>query len=439
MIDYNPFAPEIRQNPYPHYARLRRESPVLKLDPMGFWIVTRHEDVQTVLKSPQLFSSEAMAGPQGHESGYIPSIITMDPPVHGRYRSLVSRAFTPKMIAELEPRIREITRELTANAGRTSEFDVIGEVALPLPVRVIAEMLGVEPARYSDFKRWSDLLVGQMMRQGAAPEQIAYETAENGAFNQYFRWTIQDRRRQPKNDLISALVQAEVEGEHLTEDDIFSFAGLLLVAGNETTTNLLGNMVLALLSNPDQLARLIEDPSLIPAAVEETLRYDSPVQMLFRFAREDVELSGQIVPKGSLVWPVLGSANRDETRFPNPDRFDITRETNGHVAFGNGIHFCIGAPLARLESRIAIEEMLPHLATMKLPERSLEYIDAFFLRGLQRLPLITPEPVMASMPPSPMELARLIRASGTALVKEGCAGVKTLLRRRLGRSDIGIL
>lgn len=211
------------------------------------------------------------------------------------------------------------------------------------------------------------------------------------------------------------------------------------MAGNETTTNLLGNMVIALLRNPDQLEKLIEDPSLIPSAVEEALRYDSPVQILFRFAREDIELGGHTIPKGALVWPVLGSANHDETKFANPERFDITRDASGHVAFGSGIHFCIGAPLARLESRIAIEELLPYLAEMRLSERPLEYIDAFFLRGVKRLPVLLPEPAMASMPPSPMELARLIRASGTALVKEGYAGVRTLLKRRLGRSDIGIL
>jgi cytochrome P450 len=438
-MDFNPFAPDVRQNPFPHYARLRAEAPVLKLDPMGFWLVTRHQDVQFVLKSPQLFSSEAMAGPQGHVEGVIPTIITMDPPMHGTFRALISRAFTPKMIAALEPRIREITHGLVSHIGRSPEFDLVEKVALPLPVRVIAELLGVEPKRFHDFKRWSDLLVDQMMRPGASPEQLAYEQAEGAAFQQYFRWAIEERRRHPGNDLISALIQAEEEHQHLTVDDIFAFAGLLLVAGNETTTNLLGNMVIALLRNPDQLAKLIADPSLIPGAVEETLRYDSPVQMLFRFAREDVELGGQTIPKGALVWPVLGSANRDETKFPDPDRFDITRETNGQVAFGHGIHFCIGAPLARLESRIAIEEMLPHLAEARLPERPIEYIDAFFLRGVKRLPILLPEPAMASMPPSPMELARLIRASGTALAKEGYAGVKTLLKRSLGRSDIGIL
>lgn len=433
---FNPFDPEVRRNPYPHYAQLRQETPVLQ---MGMWIISSYQDVQFVLKNPQLFSSEAMAGPQGHAPGVIPSIITMDPPDHMRFRSLVSRAFTPKMIANLEPRIREITHGLMHGAGRSPEFDLVEKIALPLPVRVIAELLGVEPKRFHDFKRWSDILVDRMMRPGAPPEQIAYEQAEYNAFTEYFRWAIEDRRKNPSDDLISALIQAEEEHQHLTVDDIFAFAGLLLVAGNETTTNLIGNMVLALLRNPDQLAKLIADPSLIPSAVEEALRYDSPVQILFRFARQDIDLGGYTIPKGAMVWPILGSANHDETKFVNPEQFDITRDASGHVAFGSGIHFCIGAPLARLESRIAMEEMLPHLATMKLPERPPEYIDAFFLRGVKRLPVLLPEPVMASMPPSPMELARLIRASGTALAKEGYAGVRTLLKRRLGRSDIGIL
>jgi cytochrome P450 len=434
---FNPFSPEVRQDPFPHYARLRAEAPVYKTD-MGFWLVSRYQDVQYVLKTPQLFSSEAMAGPQGHVEGVIPSIITMDPPDHGKFRSIVTRAFTPRIIAELEPRVREITHSLTSHIGRGPEFDFVEKIALPLPVRVIAELLGVEPKRFPDFKRWSDLLVDQMMRPGAPPEQLAYEQAEGAAFRQYFTWAIEERRKHPRNDLISALVQAEVDGERLSEDDIFAFAGLLLVAGNETTTNLLSNMIVALLRNPDQLEMLIADPSLIPNAVEETLRYDSPVQMLFRFAREDVELGGEIIPKGSLVWPMLGSANRDETRFPDPDRYDITREVSGQVAFGYGIHFCLGAPLARLETRIAMEELLPVLAEARLPERPLEYIDAFFLRGLKRLPVAMPEPVIASMPPSPMELAKLMRASGTKLLKEGYAGAKTLLRRSLRRGDIGI-
>jgi cytochrome P450 len=432
-MQFNPFDPAVRQNPFPYYAELRLKDPVHRMEPMGFWLVTRYQDVQHVLKSPQFFSSEGMAGPQGLQGGIIRSIITMDPPDHGPFRTLVSRAFTPRMISALEPRIREITHQLMSGIGHKTEFDAINGLALPLPIRVIAEMLGVEPQRYNDFKRWSDILVGQLMRQGATPEQIAYDEAESAAFQQYFRWAIEERRRHPGEDLISALVQAEEQHQHLTVDEVFSFAGLLLVAGNETTTNLLGNMLLALLEHPEQLRRLLDDPSLIPAAIEETLRYDSPVQMLFRIAREDLELGGKQIAKGSLIWPVLGSANRDETRFPDPDRFDITRDTNGHVAFGHGIHFCIGAPLARLETRIAIEELLPHLGGMRAPERPLDYIDAFFLRGLKRLPLAMPEPVFASVPPSPMELARLIRASGTALAKEGYGGFKTLIKRGLRR------
>jgi cytochrome P450 len=433
-MQFNPFDPAVRQNPYPQYAELRREDPVHRMDAMGFWAVTRHQDVQYVLKNPQLFSSEGMAGPQGLQGGVIRSIITMDPPDHGPFRTLISRAFTPRMISALEPRVREITHQLLSGIGHKTEFDAINGLALPLPIRVIAEMLGVEPARYNDFKRWSDILVGMLMPQGASPEQVAYAEAETAAFQQYFRWAIEERRRHPGDDLISALVQAEEQHQHLTVDEVFGFAGLLLVAGNETTTNLLGNMLLALLEHPDQLSLLLNNPSLIPAAIEETLRYDSPVQMLFRIAREDVELGGKQIAKGSLIWPVLGSANRDETRFPDPDCFDITREAGGHVAFGYGIHFCIGAPLARLETRIAMEELLPHLAGMRAPERPLEYIDAFFLRGLKRLPLALPQPVLASMPPSPAELARLMRASAGALAKDAYRGTRTLIRRSLGRS-----
>jgi cytochrome P450 len=433
-MQFNPFAPDIRQNPFSSYAELRREAPVYKLEPMGFWLVTRYEDVQFVLKSPQMFSSEGMAGPQGLQD-QVRSIITMDPPDHQRLRSLVGRAFTPRMIAELEPRIREITRTLLAKTAHSNEFDVIGGLALPLPVRVIAEMLGVEPRRLHDFKRWSDIMVGQLLRPGASPEEVAYEQAERSAFEQYFRWAIEERRRKPGDDLISALIQAEEQHQHLTAEEVFGFALLLLVAGNETTTNLIGNMVLTLLRHPAALAELSCNPELIPAAVEETLRYESPVQMLFRIAREDIEMHGQRIPKGAMVWPVMGSANRDEARYPDPDRFDIGRDTSGHLAFGHGIHFCIGAPLARLETRVAMEELLPMLANAHLAEQPLEYIDAFFLRGLKRLPLALPERQLApDMPPSPRELARMTSKLVAASAKDAYRGVRVLLRRARGDS-----
>lgn len=428
-MQFNPFSPEVRQNPYPSYAELRREAPLYKLEPMGFWMVTRYEDVQFVLKSPHLFSSEGMAGPQGLQ-GQIRSIITMDPPDHQRMRSLVGRAFTPRMIAELEPRIREITRGLVSKVAHSSEFDAIGGLALPLPVRVIAEMLGVDARRMHDFKRWSDIMVAQLMRPGATPEEVAYEQAERAAFEQYFLWAIEERRKKPGSDLISALVRAEEEHQHLTADEVFGFALLLLIAGNETTTNLIGNMVLTLLRNPWELEKLRRDPSLIPAAVEETLRYDSPVQMLFRIAREDVEMHGERIPKGAMVWPVLASANRDEARYPEPDRFQIGRDASGHVAFGHGIHFCIGAPLARLEARIAMEELLPHLSQARLGEQPLDYIDAFFLRGLKRLPLMLPERQLSpDMPPSPRELMRMSARLARHTAKDAYGGVKALLKR----------
>lgn len=393
-MQFDPFGPEVRRDPYPYYATLRAEHPVHRLESFGFWLISRYEDVQFVFKNPQLFSSEGMAGPGGMD-GQIRSIIMMDPPDHAKLRSLVSRAFTPKMIAALEPRIREITRELLSGIDRRTEFDVIGGLALPLPVRVIAEMLGVEPQRQHDFKRWSDILVGRLFRSSAVPEQVAYEDAEMTAFEAYIRWAIEDRRRNPRDDLISALVQAEEEHQTLTADEVFAFTGLLLVAGNETTTNLLGNMVLALLRHPEELRRLRAVPSRIPQAVEETLRYDSPVQMLFRIAREDVELRGQTIPKGAMVWPIMGSANRDESRFERAGVFDTSRDAGGHLAFGHHIHFCIGAPLARLEAKVAMEELLPHLAGATLDEANMEYIDAFFLRGLKRLPLMLPEPALA--------------------------------------------
>jgi cytochrome P450 len=388
-MDFDPFSPEQRRDPYPAYALLRREHPVYE-SAMGMRFVSRYEDVLFVLKNPDLFSSKAF-GFTSVDGRPTSTIINSDPPDHTRLRALVNRAFTPRMIADLEPRIRDITAGLLSDLQDPSEFELIADLAIPLPVTVIAEILGVEPERMNDFKRWSDIVVNSLLKSSVTPE----EDADLSGFLDYFRDAMDARRGNPSGDLISALVRAEEHAQALSADEVLAFTIILLIAGNETTTNLLGNLVVALLRNPDQVAALRDDPELIPNAIEESLRYDAPVQMLFRQATRDVELAGTLIPADSMVIPLFSSANRDESKYPDPDRFDIKRDTQGHVAFGHGIHFCLGAPLARLEGRIALEALLPLLPHLELVDEEPPLVDPFFFRGYKSLRLKARAPAIA--------------------------------------------
>jgi len=387
-VEYNPFAPEVKANPYPYYTHLRHHAPVFQVKDAGFWAVSRYDDVLYVLKNPQLFSSTILLAALLGDLNPVPeaaNLIASDPPVHSRLRKLANRAFTPRMISALEPRLRQITTELLSTIESHGEFDLVHDLSTPLPVIAIAEMLGVEPAHRIDFKRWSDDIVHAANGvSGEEREQAQQSVAE---FRTYFQDVIETRRAAPQNDLISALVKAEEEEQMLTSGEVLSLTTLLLIAGNETTTNLIGNAVLALLEHPDTLAQVEKDPALIPQVVEETLRYDGPVQGIFRQATHDIELAGTTIPAGSLVFPLFASADRDENKFANPDQFDITRKTDGHIAFGFGIHFCLGAPLARLEAKIALQEMLGRFQNLKKKEEGITRIDSFFLRGLKTLPL----------------------------------------------------
>lgn len=397
-----PLMPEVTLDPYPFYASLREAGPVQFVESLmrGCYVLTRHEDITAVLKNPVLFSSKLMAPGSmmpkelGEEAlRYFQcqnNLLTSAPPLHTRLRTLVSRAFTPRRIAELEPRIRELSGELLDAMLTREEFDLILELGSPLPVIVIAEMLGIEPERRLDFKRWSDDVMLATTQPGTAGElsRLRESLLE---FHAYLETIVERRRREPRNDLISALIEAsEAEGGFLSTLDIMAFARLLLVAGNETTSNLIGNGMVALLRHPSEWERLAADPSLMPNAVEEMLRYDSPAQALIRVVMEDTEIAGHALAKGSRVLLMLGASNRDPRRFPEPDRFDVTREPQGHVSFGHGIHFCLGAPLARLEAKVAFEELFRRVRRVSFApgqEENIPWSQAFLIRGLKSLRL----------------------------------------------------
>ncbi|WP_437950030.1 cytochrome P450 [Sorangium sp. So ce296] len=393
----NLLAPEVIENPHPHYAELREGAPVCQVEPNGFWAVSRYDDVVYVLKHPELFSSRTSEVRRSllderllREPLLIgdTSLLRSDPPDHTQMRKLISGAFTPRAIARIEARVRDIATEHIDRILAQDTFDMMEDLAVPLPVTVIAEMLGVDPSLRADFKRWSDDTIN--VPAGSQPlsdEEVERILRSRREMRAYFHEMIADRKRRPREDLISDIVRGEVEHGVLTEDDVLDMVVLLLVAGNETTTNLIGNGTLTLLEHPDALRRLREEPALIPGFIEEVLRYEGPVRLLTRRATQDVTLSGVTIPEGATVLPLVAAANRDPAQFPDPDRFDITREQRGHVAFGFGIHFCVGAPLSRVEGRIAFEEILRRLPPFSREPGPPSWNRSFGLRGLRRLPL----------------------------------------------------
>jgi cytochrome P450 len=390
---FNPWDEAFRANPYPHYQALYAGPPRVLDMGYKFVLAARYVDVRAILMDQATYSSvqpkEMGFDEQNALFGDAPTVLGSDPPVHTRLRRLVARDFTPRRIRELEPRIREITSGLLDKVAAKGDFDVMSDLANPLPVMVIAELLGVPPEQYQQFKHWSDAVIeGDNTLPGMPlPPHIKEASAALAAF---FAEEIERRRRSPGADLVSALVaHHDADAETLSANELLNFVTLLLVAGNETTTNLIGNGTNALARHPDALAAVRARPELLRVAIEEMLRYDGPVQSTFRTTTRECELGGLPVATGAGIFVIIAAANRDPAQFPDPDRFDLTRTPNEHVAFGDGIHFCIGAPLARLEASIAFEAMLARFPNLKLKnaDAPLTYKGSYFLRGLSSLPM----------------------------------------------------
>jgi cytochrome P450 len=336
---------------------MRVHNPVFQDESRPLWHVFRYKDVLTVLNDYTRFSSQAFSLMGGL---FTDTLIAKDPPDHRKLRNLVNQAFTPRAVARLSERVTRITQELLGQVREQGKMDIVADIAFPLPAKVIAELLGVPAEDWNIFQRWARIGDGPPMRgQHSDGRGMREEMAD------YFSRLLAERRRAPREDLISALSVAEVDGERLSERELVSFCTLLLAAGQETTKNLIANAIVCFADHPDAMERLRREPALMPTAIEEVLRYLPPVWFLFRQTTTDVELEGQTIPANQIVLAWTASANRDPAQFPDPDRFDIEREPNRHLAFGHGVHYCVGAPLARLEARIALTMMLEQLKDLQ--------------------------------------------------------------------------
>lgn len=398
---YDLYSHAHKANPFPTFTRMRAEAPIcqeLGLQGEGkIWFVTRYADVQAVLLDHKRFVKNWRNTRTAAELAQLPApseldnllsqhMLNLDGADHLRLRTLVNKAFGARIIQQVRGRVQQIADELLAALPTSGTVDLIDAYAFPLPIVVIAELLGIPAADRDRFRAWSNAFIAPSLTE--AEWQEAEKLLRE--FVAYLSQVFAERRRQPREDLISALVQAEEEGDKLSEAELYAMVILLIVAGHETTVNLIGNGVLALLQNPDQLQRLRQQPELIESAVEEFLRYSGPVERAtLRFAAEDVELGGQLIRRGEPILPVLLSANHDEAVFAAADQLDLARPNNRHVAFGHGVHYCVGAPLARLEGQIAIQTLLQRLPNLRLaaPVDSLTWTTVPILRGLKHLPV----------------------------------------------------
>jgi cytochrome P450 len=383
-VEFNPYSAAFRQDPYPVYRRLRDETPVYHNQELGFYALSRYDDIVAALQDVETFSSANALGIGAPKEvlDQVPMMMLLDPPRHGQLRALVNRAFTPRRVAALEPRIRARARGLVDDFIDSGSCDLVESFSGPLPATVIAELMGVPAEDGRMFKEKSTAIVTQDAKSGG---ELDFSAAIE--LMMYMGAAYEERRKQPRDDLMSALLEAEIDGERLSQEELLGFAFLLLVAGNETTTNLISNAVALLDQFPDQRKQLVDDPSLLPTAIEEFLRFESPVQGLSRTLRKDTVIHDVTIPEEAQLLLLYASANRDERRIDDPERFDISRDAKSHLAFGFGTHFCLGASLARLEARIALEELLARLPEFRVDVAASERLGGGVVRGFASLPI----------------------------------------------------
>ena len=386
-VTYNPYEYDMHEDPYPTYARLRAEAPVYRSDEFDFWALSRHEDVLAAFRNVDSFSNAfgvsldpSAFGPEAHRTM---SFLALDPPKHTRMRSLVGKGFTPTKVNAMEERIREITLQHLEPALERGTFDFIEDFAGKVPMDVISELMGVPVADRAELRRLADLVLHR--------DDGVYDVPPEGMAAAldlvvYYQAMVDDRRKARTDDLTSALLDAEIDGDRLTDEEIVAFLFLMVVAGNETTTKLLGNAWYWGWRNPDEMAKPFADASRVPDWVEETLRYDTSSQMLLRVLRHPIELHGTTIAEGQRVLLLVGSANRDESIFPDPERYDLDRDTTKLVSFGSGRHFCMGAPLARMEARIALSELVARVDSYDVDAAGIQRVHSINVRGLAALP-----------------------------------------------------
>ncbi len=391
---------DVRANPYPFYARLRTQDPIHWDEELGFWVLTRYADIAAVYQHPNFSRAQGLrrgferlpeaertiAEPVYHS--FSKTMFYSDPPYHTRLRGLVNTAFTPTAIEHMRPYVQKTVNTLLDAVQANGKMDVIHDFAYPLPILVIAQMLGLPAEDRVRFKKWSDDLFAILGSVPHAPDLMERAARSLTDLTNYITALSEARRGDPQDDLLTGLVEAMEDGERLTQEELVANIIILLSAGHETTSNLIGNGLLALLQHPEQLQKLREQPELITSAVEEMMRYDNPVQIAYRSAAEDVEIGGKRLRKGDLVNSILAAGNRDPERFTEPDRFDITRDEGRHLGLGLGIHFCLGAPLVRLEAQVAFASMLRRFPKMDLTVENLEWQEHPIFRGVKSLPVV---------------------------------------------------
>jgi pimeloyl-[acyl-carrier protein] synthase len=405
---YHLLDPAVLANPYPLYHRLRTQDPV-HWDPfLHAWVVTRYADVVGVLldfsaertPTPEQLTRMGLASLNPIAQVMVRQMLFLDPPVHTRIRGLASQAFTPRRVAILRAHIQDIAASLVGAVENEGRMEVIHDLAAPLPAIVTAEMLGLPTSDHEQLKGWSQDFAEMLGNFQHNPDRIARSMQAVEGMTAYFRSAIRELRNRPRDGLIHSLMTAQIDGDRLTEEEVVANTIVTMVGGQETTTNLIGNGLLTLLRHPNELDRLRSDPALMPSAVEELLRYESPSQHTARLAPNDVEMGGKLIRRRQAVIAVMGAANRDPERFPDPDRLDLTRTDNRHVAFGWAAHFCFGAPLARLEGQIALDTILRRLPNLRLDPSPLVWRHNLGLRGLEALPVSfgSPQPAVRSGP-----------------------------------------